>query len=365
LVKLFRHYGDKTEVTEFYLQTLLKALGGEYQSIYSVDEICEGDLVLTSSVLDARRVFTKAMRGTRVINWYQGIYPEEVATKGDDFLKMKFERYLRNICVSFFNTPIKIIMMLLSKLDIHIKYLSYVEKQVLNKCVLNVFVSESMRKHFAVKYGYNKDNFFIMPCFNTVINTKSFEREGKYKKPSFCYIGSMDKWQCFELTVSVFKEIEKISNTAFLKVLTPDIKEGKRILEEYSVKNYEIKHVSKENVGEELSGIKYGFVLREDKLINNVATPTKLSDYLSNGVVPIISDSVSDYYNYFKNQRYFIFHENGMSPIDLAKKILDFDDKINMSAIKEDYNNIFDNYFNMDYYIGKFTNSWMKRINFH
>jgi glycosyltransferase involved in cell wall biosynthesis len=39
----------------------------------------------------------------------------------------------------------------------------------------------------------------------------------------------------------------------------------------------------------------FGFILRDNILLNNVASPIKFVEYISMGVIPIISEGVGDY----------------------------------------------------------------------
>jgi hypothetical protein len=56
-----------------------------------------------------------------------------------------------------------------------------------------------------------------------------------------------------------------------------------------------VDYAPKDVLSERIKGIKYGFVLREDCAVNNVATPTKFSNYLANGIIPIYSDALRDF----------------------------------------------------------------------
>lgn len=48
-------------------------------------------------------------------------------------------------------------------------------------------------------------------------------------------------------------------------------------------------------MSEALADVKFGFVLRNDVPVNRVATPTKLSSYLSAGVIPVFSKYLKDF----------------------------------------------------------------------
>ena len=54
--------------------------------------------------------------------------------------------------------------------------------------------------------------------------------------------------------------------------------------------------VPKEQVKSELENATYGFIIRHDIEVNRVATPTKISSYLSAGVLPIYSNCLIDFH---------------------------------------------------------------------
>ena len=53
-----------------------------------------------------------------------------------------------------------------------------------------------------------------------------------------------------------------------------------RLVEQHRVSNVEIRRVSEGEVDEYIAKCKYGFLIREDNTVNNVATPTKMSTYI-------------------------------------------------------------------------------------
>lgn len=170
--------------------------------------------------------------------------------------------------------------------------LSYIEKYALKRSSFVILVSDSLRTHFASKYSLSLDNYYIMPCFNNEIDEKYFFADGKYDGNLFIYAGSLAPWQCFEQTVKLFKRIEDRVDNANLRVLVKAQDEAKRILDKYGVRKYTIGFVPQENIGDEMAKAKFGFCLREENVVNSVATPTKLSTYVAHGVMPIYSKCI-------------------------------------------------------------------------
>ena len=52
---------------------------------------------------------------------------------------------------------------------------------------------------------------------------------------------------------------------------------------------------SHQEVLKELRKYDFGFLLRDDNIVNNTASPIKFLEYVSNGVIPIMSDGIGDY----------------------------------------------------------------------
>lgn len=70
-----------------------------------------------------------------------------------------------------------------------------------------------------------------------------------------------------------------------------------------------------------LRDVKFGFVLRDDIAVNNVATPTKLSSYLSAGVIPIYSSALKDFYEKTKFMHCFVLVDDMVVPDKLYQFI--------------------------------------------
>ena len=72
-------------------------------------------------------------------------------------------------------------------------------------------------------------------------------------------------------------------------------KKANNLIEEHNIKTAYVKYVDLRDLNNELLKYKYGFLLRRDNLVNNVATPTKMNSYLACGLIPIFTDAITDY----------------------------------------------------------------------
>lgn len=174
-----------------------------------------------------------------------------------------------------------------------LELLKVVSKCALKHADLTFLVSDAMQEYYQMEYGVTLGKTFVMPCFNEEVgNTLPLiQRSGNV----FLYAGGLAPWQCFEETVDLYRAVEEQVEDASLLVLVKDRKRAERILKAAGVVHYEIDYVSQEQLQSRIQEVSYGFCLREDNPVNNVATPTKLSTYVANDIVPICSKALVDF----------------------------------------------------------------------
>lgn len=314
---------DNTNVTDFYLEIIASSLRQCGIETNYINHMSEGEKKSNKGVLvaDVKDVLQAKQNNYKyIIYWIQGVAPEEFWLKKHDIL-----RY----CLY-----------------------SYREYRALRQSDVVFFCSDEMKAHYERKYRFKVDNSFVMPCFNEeikfdVIQNKAFEEN------IFIYAGSLEKWQNFENTVRYYKLIEEKVPDAKFNVFVKDIDEAKKILNKYSVKNYDIAYVGKDALTNEIRRAKFGFCLREDVTVNRVATPTKLSNYISNGVMPVYSECLSSFHGQAKSSS-FCFNVNEQNCIDRIVSICNSD--INSSDVLSDFTDNFGLYYSRSYYENQIKN---------
>ena len=311
-------------VTGFYMNIIKEACelaGGECNVS---DMNFEGDKVNDIIIVDdVFKAFTIIRRGyKKIFFWAQGIVPEE--------------SYMRN--------KSKLRFIILSKL----------EKFVLKRSCFLFLCSKKMKDHYEKKYNMVLDKkSFIMPCFNEEkINENAFINEKKYDYNNFLYVGSIKEWQCFKETVQIYKKIEENSKKDVkLSVFTGQQEEAEEIIKSVGIKKYSISYAKPDELNGKIKDMKYGFVIRKNIAVNNVATPTKFSNYISNGIIPIYSSCINDFYTQDCQYRFGIVYdledeENGI------KRILEnMENKNSCIDMKESCEKWFNNYYNKKYYV--------------
>ena len=294
---------DNSTVTDHYLEIIKRACQGIVSDLH---------VTITAKASDT----LKAKRNNeKVIYWVQGIGPEESF--------MRHHSYMR------------------------LFVLSIREMRALRKADFVFFVSEYMKRHFEKKYhiSFNNKGYYIMPCFNTTIHPDSFYENGKYDNNTFAYIGSMSPWQSIDTIMATYKKIEDSGLTnCSLEIYTSEQDTAKAKVEEFGIKKYLISYSPNERLGEVLRHVKYGFRIRDDNEVNRVSTPTKISTYLSHGLIPIYSKCL-DSFNSFSQHMRFVIEEGCIS-----EKIKEFR-RIKADDVYKEYQDVFASYYSEEYHI--------------
>lgn len=231
--------------------------------------------------------------------------------------------------------------------------LQQIMRRALQFSDLVLFVSHEMEEYYSSIFGMREINSIIMPCFDRDFPFFSqFENADNKTINTFLYAGSLAPWQCFDETARFYSAIEKQVRDAKLLVLTPDMAKAETILKRNKICNYEVDYVQSSDFRERISKIKYGLCLREDSPVNAVATPTKLSSYITSGIIPIYSSSIKSFSAVAKDSKYCVeVHSYPFSSSDVKSVI----DATTMGPTKEelysDFFSCFGSYYSRKTYV--------------
>lgn len=159
-----------------------------------------------------------------------------------------------------------------------------VEKIAVRRSRALVVVSDAMAEHLRGKYGDFPARLYTIPIFDdSPVGRADRDHAGPLVA---IYSGGSQKWQNIDLMMEAMaKTLHEYSHV----ILTPDIRffEGK--LAEYGLSGrVKVLSVPKGDVYGYYHGADLGFVLRDASIVNRVACPTKLVEYLACGVIPIV-----------------------------------------------------------------------------
>ena len=174
-----------------------------------------------------------------------------------------------------------------------------IEEVTVQKAECLICLTNKIKEHLQDKYGNKfKANTIIMPIFDSSLSKYDInvpkEKPFIKDKPVVIYAGGIMKWQKIEL---MQESINKCINNANFMVYCPNPKEFWETWKYPKYKNLEVGSKSYQDLCKDVY-IKahYGYVLRDDIAVNNVACPTKIADYFKYRIVPIVkSPKIGDF----------------------------------------------------------------------
>lgn len=309
-------------VLNFYLDVIKEALEGlnyECEYIKGFEGVSKKDLIVFPMANDAFKYYHKGYRN--IILWQQG------ATGAESYMRhsSKIRRAILN----------------------------YMDCFVMKRAKMILYVSEHMLHYYEKMAGRSfAHKAYLMPCFNEAL-VHDMIAQKDYSQKTFTYVGSLDLWQCFNETAEIYAEIEKRIPGTFFKVLTFQTDKAKQILEEKGIRNYSVACVPKEQVKAELAGCTYGFMIRHDIDVNRVATPTKISSYLSAGVLPIYSTCLTDFHKQAKGKS-FAYPLNPEENIDGLIQYIN--DGVDQETVQKEIEELFGTYYSTEKHAQQIAN---------
>lgn len=124
----------------------------------------------------------------------------------------------------------------------------------------------------------------------------SLQSPGDDKELKLAYIGGASKWQNLELMLDICDYLGQNYNVKLLVITLEKDAFLKKLTHERKVKySYEVISSDQSKVPELIRGSHFGFLLRENLILNRVASPIKFCEYLNSGVIPILTNYVGDY----------------------------------------------------------------------
>ncbi|MFQ2074772.1 hypothetical protein ACK33Z_17415 [Aeromonas veronii] len=230
--------------------------------------INSASVVYVHSLYNFIRIYF-AFCGCKTILDIHGVVPEEMEMMGGKWLPPYFHKFERKAILE-------------SKVIIH--------------------VTNSMLEHYNEKYKTNlSKKSLVLPIFEQ--KTVSYN-SSKWDLPQLkiVYAGGVQVWQNIDLMVDVIKKIGmdlSLANKVSFYILLPESQVGSfsaKYVDVSCMSNVSIFSLPKERVLSFLSDCHMGFVLRDPMVVNHVACPTKLVEYLECGVIPIVkSRQIGDF----------------------------------------------------------------------
>ena len=164
-------------------------------------------------------------------------------------------------------------------------------------------------------YFLFKRKVFVFPCLSWNQEPLPANRNQQSNVIEFVYLGGLSEWQMFDEVLKFYKEIHSLQIfPSNLTVITREQSLAKQKLHKHKIEAV-IKTVDNKFISNELKRYNFGFLIRENTLLNKVSSPIKFLEYLSSGVIPIMSEGIGDYSQEAKEKKLalVIKNENGIS----------------------------------------------------
>lgn len=184
-------------------------------------------------------------------------------------------------------------------------FYSLIEKIVMRNVSGFIFVSNAMKNYYLKKYPFlDKKECITYPILSKEIFSQNLTDNNEFLAENgindqdiiFIYSGNLQKWQNFDSIINI---IEKSNNQNYkFFILTNDFKNAKLKIDSIK-KNRDriiLKSVNPKDLNKFYNISHYGFILRDEHILNKVAAPTKLIEYLYYGLTPIVKySSIGDF----------------------------------------------------------------------
>lgn len=118
---------------------------------------------------------------------------------------------------------------------------------------------------------------------------------GWHDKIILCYSGSLEGWQCIDDVIAFFKAAIAESPRFVVLFLSKSEQQFRaRLADDFPASVCHVMSASPSELPSILAQCDYGVLFREDHIVNRVAAPIKLKDYLCAGIKVVLSPGIGD-----------------------------------------------------------------------
>jgi glycosyltransferase involved in cell wall biosynthesis len=170
----------------------------------------------------------------------------------------------------------------------------WLERRAMRHIDRFVSVSTGMTDYLLGKYpSMSRDRFSLLPMIRGAERPYDPNVEKEQREviglppdtPVAIYAGNTQKWQNIDTMIEV---IARCGDRMRVIILSSAIDEFRLRLRARGIDNVFLCHATQDELYKFYSVANYGFLLRDDNIVNNVANPTKLVEYLKYGIVPVV-----------------------------------------------------------------------------
>ncbi|GAB4136321.1 MAG: hypothetical protein Fur0037_00730 [Planctomycetota bacterium] len=165
------------------------------------------------------------------------------------------------------------------------------EETMVRKSARLVAVTQAMIDHLCAKYPGLDTECLLLPIVDDV---KAPPRRSAGSRPRVVYAGGTQAWQNLG---EMLDAVAALRGRCDFRFYTDDVTAVRKAARERGIGDaLLVESLSPERLVEAYGEADFGFVLRDDIAVNRVSCPTKLSEYLACGVVPVVKlASIGDF----------------------------------------------------------------------
>lgn len=184
-----------------------------------------------------------------------------------------------------------------------------------------ICVSENLRKQMESNTGMPVHDYRIISCgvdlsrFDTPKASLPVNLENRIVVG---YSGALQKWQCVDEIIKVATLLHQKDERIYLIIYTMDeLGDCRKLLDILGKDNYYVCALKSNEVPSHLKLFDAGFLIRDNYVLNKVASPTKTPEYLAAGAGLICTAYSGDYEVYTKGKNNcFILGDDRLSNTD-------------------------------------------------
>lgn len=183
------------------------------------------------------------------------------------------------------------------------KALSIIERKMFRISSIIICVSSRMKDFYLEKYNFAINKTLLnIPIFDKITTSEQPQAKHKLEHSSaitVIYAGGTQKWQNIDLMLTSIPKLPKEFRYIFLlppRQVEEVIKKATNL--NIDLNRIEINYTPKSEIIRYYDKSDLGFILRDDSVVNDVSCPTKMIEYISSGVVPIVlQPNIGDFNN--------------------------------------------------------------------
>lgn len=192
------------------------------------------------------------------------------------------------------------------------KEIALIEKKAVLESDFRLAVSSRLVDYWKREFGYAGMEHVIIPCTLNSRSVKELDPSGRMRNREkfgygqgeivIVYSGSLAGWQSLEALDTALIPAFHSDQRLRLLLLLKNIPHGFRLQQEFPDRVKQT-WLSAEDVPGTMQACDYGWLVREESVTNEVASPVKFAEYISAGLPVIISPGLGDYPGFVKEHR--------------------------------------------------------------